>query len=136
MVSERQAALVRSDWAKTAPIKAQTARTFYANLFRLAPETKPMFRGDMEVQGQKLMNTFGFVLDHLDEPDELLPAARDLAIRHVGYGVTADQYDLVGQALLQTLDDLLGTAFTEEARWAWGDIYAHIADEMKRAAYS
>lgn len=134
--SARQAALVRKDWAKTAPIKAQTARAFYAHLFRNAPDTKPLFRSDMELQGEKLLNTLGFVLDHLDDPDALLPAARDLAIRHEGYGVTAAHYDLVGTALLQTLEELIGADFTEEARDAWIAVYEHVAGEMKRAAYS
>ncbi|MEM9249925.1 MAG: globin domain-containing protein [Pseudomonadota bacterium] len=136
MISARQAALVRQDWARTAPIKAQTARAFYANLFQAAPETKPLFRGDMELQGQKLVNTLGFVLDHLDDPEALLPAARALAIRHVGYGVTADHYDRVGEALLQTLEDLLGADFADEARRAWVAVYDHVAGEMKRAAYA
>ena len=134
-ITDRQKTLVRKDWALTAPIKDQTARAFYANLFRLAPETKPMFKGDMDLQGKKLMATLGFVLDHLDEPGELLPAAQDLAIRHVAYGVRPDHYGAVGEALIQTLDDLLGQQFSDEARAAWVAVYGFLADEMKTAAY-
>ncbi|MEM1428325.1 MAG: globin domain-containing protein [Pseudomonadota bacterium] len=133
--SDIQKSIVRKGWATTALMQDQTARAFYSNLFQIAPQTRALFRGDMDVQGRKLVNTLGFVVDHLDDAETLLPEARELAVRHVRYGVTADQYDAVGAALLQTLQDLLGDGFGAEDRAAWAAVYESLAHEMKRAAY-
>ncbi len=43
--------------AKVAPISEQAAALFYGRLFEIAPEVKPLFRGDMKGQGLKLMET-------------------------------------------------------------------------------
>ena len=90
------------------------SRAFYADLFRLDPSTKPLFVGDMDLQGRKLTQTLTFIVDNIDEPDVLVPAAIDLARRHVGSGVTPDQYASVGAALITTLQQLLGPNFSDD----------------------
>ncbi|MEM6480704.1 MAG: globin domain-containing protein [Pseudomonadota bacterium] len=129
-------ARVRATWALAVADKDRTARVFYSNLFRLDGTTKPLFQGDMELQGRKLMQTLSFIVDHLEDMDVLVPAARDLAINHVGYGVTADQYGSVGTALIETLRQLLGSSFSREDERAWADTYGTLADVMIGAAYS
>lgn len=131
--TEDQMDRVRAGWALAAPLQDQVARSFYANLFRIDPETQAMFKGDMKVQGRKLTNTLGFIIDHLDEEDVLMPAARELAIRHVNYGVVAAQYGAVGQALLQTLTDMLGADFTAADHAAWASVYGTLTREMLAA---
>lgn len=126
---------IRRTWAQAAAISGETSTVFYSNLFRLDATTKPLFVGDLDLQGQKLIKTLGFIVDNLDEPATLVPAAQDLAVRHVGYGVSADQYASVGAALIKTLDQLLGDAFTEEDKVAWADTYADLSKTMIDAAY-
>ena len=121
---------IRSTWAAAAEDSPAVARAFYANLFRMAPETERLFSGDMEVQGGKLMATLGFVVEQLEAPDTLLPAARDLAIRHVAYGVEPAHYGKVGAALLATFDELMGESFTEQDRAAWAEAYGGLSDYM------
>ena len=99
---------VRQGWAVAASVPDETSRVFYAHLFRIDPSTKPLFKGDMELQGRKLVDTISFIVDHLEDADALLPAARDLAVRHVSYGVTAGQYASVGAALIAALKQLAG----------------------------
>jgi len=101
-------AIVRRSWTKVAPIAPMAAQVFYGRLFRIAPGTRPLFASDVTAQGRKLIMTLGFVVDHLDRPDTLVPAAQELAIRHVGYKVTAEHYAPVGDALLWSLGELLG----------------------------
>lgn len=108
---------------------------FYANLFRIDVSTKPLFVGNLELQGRKLIQTLGFIVDHLDDADELLPAARDLAIRHVSYGVQPGQYDSVGTALIKTLKQLLGADFGPEDEKAWTETYTFLSGAMIKAAY-
>lgn len=126
---------IRRTWAIAASVADQTARVFYANLFRIDASTKPLFGGSMEVQGRKLTQTLTFIVDHLDDTDTLLSAGRDLAIRHTDYGVTAAQYGSVGAALITTLKQLLGPSFTAEDEASWRRVYTTLSEHMVRSAY-
>ena len=53
---------------------------------------------------------------------------------HVGYGVQDSHYDTVGAALLWTLGQGLGDAFTDEVEAAWTKVYTTLATVMKEAA--
>ncbi|MEM9435655.1 MAG: globin domain-containing protein [Pseudomonadota bacterium] len=126
---------IRTTWALAAVDADRTARIFYANLFRLDRSTKPLFVGDLTLQGRKLAHTLTFIVDNLDDAGTLMPAAVDLAKRHVGYGVTADQYASVGAALIETFKQLLGPNFTAEDEAAWASVYKGLAEAMVEAAY-
>ncbi|MEM1307273.1 MAG: globin domain-containing protein, partial [Pseudomonadota bacterium] len=85
-------ARVQASFAKVAPIADDAAALFYGRLFEIAPEVKPLFKGDMAEQGAKLMATLKVVVDGLNDLDAVLPAARALAVRHVDFGVEAQHY--------------------------------------------
>ena len=126
---------IRNTWALAAADPDRTARIFYANLFRMDATTKPLFVGDLQLQGRKLTQTLAFIVDKLDDPDALLPAAQDLARRHVTYGVSEAQYASVGAALVTTFKQLLGPQFSPEDETAWRDIYGWLSGAMIKAAY-
>jgi nitric oxide dioxygenase len=135
-MTPQQIQCVKSTWQQVLPIRAAAADIFYGRLFELAPEVRPLFKRDIHAQGAMLMATLGAVVDQLDRPTELLPSAEALARRHVGYGVRAEHYAVVGSALLWTLAQGLGTAFTPAVREAWSTAYHMLADAMQRAAYA
>ncbi len=136
-MSEQEQAFVRirSTWAAAASDPSRLASLFYANLFRIDHSTRPLFVGDLVLQGRKLAQTLNFIVDNLHDEETLVPAAKELAIRHVDYGVTADQYGSVGAALIETLTQLLGPTFGEEDKQAWLDTYAKLSSVMVEAAY-
>jgi len=125
--------LVRESFAKVAPISETAASLFYNRLFELDPALKPLFKGDMTEQGKKLMSMIGMVVTNLHRLDSLVPAVRDLGRRHAGYGVEDRHYDTVADALLWTLEQGLGDAFTSETRAAWTHCYSTLAGVMKQA---
>ena len=127
--------LIRESWAKAIVDPSAAARLFYSNLFTAIPKLESLFKSDMDAQGTKLMDTLDFIVDHLDETEELLPAARELAVRHVSYGVVAEDYAAVGDALLKTLSMALGSDFSKEAHEAWTETYTGLADHMIASAY-
>lgn len=127
-------ALVESSFEKVKPIAAQAAALFYGKLFELDPSLKPLFKGDMVEQGRKLMTTLAFAVGGLRTPEKILGAVQDLGKRHVGYGVKDEHYDTVGTALLWTLEQGLGPAFTPETKAAWTETYTLLAEVMKDAA--
>ena len=59
----------------------------------------------------------------------------DLGRRHVGYNVKDEHYDIVGGALLWTLEKGLGDAFTPDVKGAWASAYGLLAGIMKGAAH-
>ena len=135
MPTDRQRALVRETWAAVAPIAPAAAALFYSRLFEIDPSLRRMFgHADMAEQGKKLMQTLSVAVASLDRLDALIPAVEALGRRHVGYGVRDDHYATVAQALLWTLEQGLGPAFTVEAREAWTAVYLTLAGVMQRAA--
>ena len=128
---------VQESFAKVVPIKDTAAEIFYADLFETSPEVKPYFaKADMSQQGSKLMATLGVVVNGLRDLDKMVPVARELAVRHVDYGVKPEDYAKVGASLLRTLEKGLGDAFTTEVKTAWEEAYGTLASVMIDAAYS
>jgi nitric oxide dioxygenase len=134
-VNQRQIELVQQGFSRASRLGAHVAATFYAELFAIDPTLRPMFKGDMIVQGEKLMKMLGAVVEGLAQPETILPVVRRLAVKHVEYGVEARHYALVGTALMRTLRHELGADFTPEAREAWNAAYQLLADAMIEAAY-
>ena len=133
-MTPQQIHLVQSSWQQVQPIRLAAADLFYARLFEVAPQVRTLFRRDVHAQGAMLMAMLDAVVAGLSQLDELLPKARALALRHVGYGVQPAHYDSVGMALLWTLEQGLGPAFSAELRTAWAVAYEALANAMKQAA--
>lgn len=134
MITTEQITLVRDSWAQVVPIADKAAELFYGRLFELNPSLKQMFKGDMVEQGQKLMRMISIAVDNLDNLDNIVPMVQDLGVKHLEYGVKNSDYDTVGSALLWTLGQGLGDAFTVKVMAAWTDVYGLLASTMKDAA--
>ncbi len=135
-MTPEQIALVKDSFAKVAPIAPQAAALFYGRLFEIAPEVRPLFKGDIEEQGRKLMQVIATAVGALDRLDTIVPTVQDLGRRHATYGVSDAHYDKVAEALLWTLGQGLGDGFTPAVREAWTVTYTILADTMKAAAKS
>ena len=134
-LTPEQKQLVRSSWALVRPIQEEAARLFYGRLFEVDPSTRHLFaHSDMARQGRMLMQTINIAVTSLDRLEQILPAIEDLGRRHAGYGVTDEHYASVGGALLWTLGQGLGEAFTPEAEQAWAETYRTLASVMMSAA--
>lgn len=133
MTPENQV-LVRESFAKVVPIAPQAAALFYGRLFVLDPTLKPLFKGDMNDQGRKLMAMIGTAVANLDSLQAIIPTVQDLGRRHRSYGVQPAHYDTVSAALLWALGQGLGDAFTPPVEAAWTEAYTILATVMKDAA--
>jgi nitric oxide dioxygenase len=130
-----QVSLVQDSFAKVAPISEQAAVMFYDRLFEVAPAVKSMFPVDMTEQRRKLLATLAVVVNGLGDLQSILPAASALAIRHVSYGARAEHYPVVGAALLWTLENGLGEAWTPDVAAAWSAAYGTLSGFMISKAY-
>jgi methyl-accepting chemotaxis protein-1 (serine sensor receptor) len=126
--------LVQESWKEVAKISPQAAALFYKNLFEADPTLKRLFKGDMQQQGKKLMQMIGSAVGKLDDLDSLVPILQSLGRRHAEYGVKNAHYRTVGAALLKTLGQGLGDAFTPQVSAAWSEVYEVMATVMKQAA--
>lgn len=133
-MTPRQIALVKESWKQVLPASEQAASLFYSRLFVLDPSVRALFRGDMQEQGRKLMQMITVAVNSLSRLEAIVPAVQALGRRHAGYGVQEHHYTIVGAALVWTLEQGLGEAFTREVEDAWRAAYATLASIMQQAA--
>jgi len=133
-MTPRQIQLVRETFAAVEPIADTAATIFYRRLFDLDPDLRALFPSDLTAQRRNLMQTLTVVVRNLDRLEGILPAVEALGRRHAGYRVRRDDYETVGAALLDTLGEGLGDAFTMEVRSAWTAAYGLLASVMIEAS--
>src|SRR5215831_13914669 len=133
-MTPEQKRLVRDTWKQVAPVADGAAGMFYHRLFEIDPTTRKLFRAtDMVAQRKKLLQTLAFAIGGLDHLDALASKVEDLGRRHARYGVSDAQYDSVGAALLWTLEQGLGHAWTPAVASAWTEVYQLLSRIMRKA---
>jgi hemoglobin-like flavoprotein len=143
VLNEAQKSAIRRSWKLVVPIADTAADLFYKRLFELAPGYRGLFGEDMVPQKRKLVAMLAFIVrtldwedatwkDAVDKDDDAFLVVLALGLRHAElYKIPDESYDVVGQALLWTLDFGLGEAFTVEVRDAWARVYGLVAQTMK-----
>lgn len=132
-------ALIESDGVVVRTNPDEFARSFYAALFDLAPETRALFPDDMEAQRGKLVAELEFLIDAATSSastGDLAPfveRARELGRRHVDYGVAGRDYVQVGRALVATVAEY-SSDWDDEHERAWTKLYRLISDVMREGA--
>jgi len=134
-ITARQISLIQGSFAKVEHIADKAAEIFYNKLFEYDPSLRSLFKKDMKEQGRKLMSVLKIAVSSLNDLNALVPTLQSLAKNHVKYGVKPEDYTPVGNALLYTLKQGLGTAFTPELRQAWIDVYRLVANTMRESCY-
>ena len=126
---------VRASFDLMWPRSTAMADQFYARLFEIAPDCKAMFRSDMANTKDKFIATLAVLVGSLDNVTGLYSIAGKLAKDHVAYGVRAEHYAPVGDALLWSLGQQLGSFWTTDVERSWQKVYALISSRMIAAAY-
>jgi hemoglobin-like flavoprotein len=128
-----QAALIRTSFDATWSRRRALADLCYSRLFELAPETRRLFADDMERQRLKLMDMLAALVGALDQRELFQSLITHSGQQHAELGVQPSQYAAFGEALIWSLEQQFGAAFTPELRDAWRALYATVRDEMLRA---
>ena len=70
------------------------------------------------------------------DTEQLFKVLKELGTTHLALGLNLEKahYDLVGQALLDTLAKALGDDFTAETKAAWSGVYDVITEKMMEGA--
>ena len=87
----------------------------------------------MKERGRDLMSTIGVAVKSMQRLDGLRPAVQALAQRQAGHGLHGEHYQTVVEALLWSLQTVLGSAFTPPVRQAWTLAHGVLSAAMKVA---
>ncbi|MGR3277154.1 globin family protein [Acaryochloris marina NIES-2412] len=129
--SPLQVELLENSFAQVKPVATEFADRFYDNLFTDYPAAKPLFANtDIKQQSKKLLQSLVLVVENLRKPEVLGDALQGLGARHVQYGALPEHYPLVGNTLLKTFEQFLGSAWTDDVKQAWIDAYGAISTIM------
>lgn len=132
-MDSEQIKLVRLSFAKVSGRELEAGRIFYQRLFEIAPETRVLFRNEIDVQAQKLVHMLGIAVGMLNDAPALEIVLQSLGKRHAGYGVRSEHFEKVGEALIWMLEQMCGEDFTPQVRDCWIASYRHMASVMKHA---
>ena len=133
-LSQQQKALVRRSFRRIAIRHQTTAQGFFDRLFALDPETEGLFPAEIVTIQRKFMDMLALLINALDEPGRFAELARKLGKRHLGYGVQPHHYESARQALLWSLEQSMGDAFSAPVREAWLAFYDALAAEALAAS--
>ena len=128
------ARLIRESYAHVQPRAAEATQFFYAMLFAIAPATRELFAANMEVQRSRFWRALVHIVQHVDQPDELIPFLHQLGRDHRKFGILAQHYGAMGTALVTALKHHAGPSWTPQVEKAWRDAYSLIARTMQEAA--
>jgi nitric oxide dioxygenase len=135
-ITDEQVELVQSSFAAAAPRADELTSIFYRRLFELAPGVRPLFPTDIDEQRVKLARELAAIVAAITDPAALVTRMEALGARHIRYGAVPEHYPVVGEALLGTLGEMFGAAFTDELATAWALAYGMVADAMIAGACS
>ena len=130
MVTTAQIDLVQSSFRQVLPIADTVGELLYGRIFVLAPESRVLFDDDIGPQAKRLMAAVKVAVDGLARLDEVAPFLVKLGARHVRYGVGPEHFAVGAEALMWTLEQGLGEAFSADVRDAWLAAWNVIADAM------
>ncbi len=95
----------------------------------------PLFANtSMTKMANKLLAALTSMVAALRDPEKLQNMLGPLGQRHLSYGVLESHYPIVGQTLLQTLEEELGDAWTDDYAAAWSEVYSNAARIMQEGA--
>jgi hemoglobin-like flavoprotein len=128
--------LIRLSLLKIMSNKVAVGRIFYDRLFVIAPDTRALFKEDIDTQSRKLIDSLSLAISSVENPVALTAMLQTLATRHQHYGVTKEHYAKVGEALVYTLETAFGQDLTPQLRAAWIELYGAVSSTMMAAEAS
>jgi hemoglobin-like flavoprotein len=135
--------LIRQSFSILADDAPRVGEVFYQRLSETAPDIILVFGDYFDGGGSKFRVVSEVVDRHLrsllstpvtpsGQKPPIPPVVRELGQRHAKFAVTGEQFFKMKEALLWTLAEILGPAFTPETREAWSAAYDTLADMIQR----
>jgi hemoglobin-like flavoprotein len=125
---------VQLSWRTIEPVKRITAELFYVKLFELDPLLHLLFGDDLAARSQRFIQLVDATVRALDRTDVLMPAIRELGIRHPRFGDSDVHHANIAAALFWSLEKGLRGDFTPQVRCAWIKTYGVLSQTLRSAS--
>lgn len=132
-------AAVQESCLAVAARPVRLAEEFYAQLFAMAPQLRPMFPADMTGQMQRMTDALLGAIRQLATTDtaELEVVLHRLGADHrIRYGVESEHYLYIGHALTRAVREVAGPAYSGSLSSSWIAVYQWVAAQMTAGAES
>jgi NAD(P)H-flavin reductase/hemoglobin-like flavoprotein len=126
--------LLKESWTLVEEQQERMAGYFYARIFLKQPSMRELFPVTMDVQRARLLGAIVTAVQSVDDPDRFDEHLRSLGRDHRKFHVKAEQYEVVGAALIDSLRAFAKEQWTPEYDQAWRDAYDVIARKMLAGA--
>lgn len=145
-LDNRDIDLVQQTFARVAMLGADNVGwVLFMNIFEIAPQAKGLFsfKNDADISRSPAMrkhatnvvSTVATAVSLLRDLGTLVPVLEGLGKRHVGYSVVPEHYDVVGQALIKSLQTALGPKMTPAVTNAYLKVYTIVKTTMIKDYY-
>ncbi|MDA7946358.1 MAG: hemin receptor [Hyphomicrobiaceae bacterium] len=132
-VSAENIRVLRETYLAVEPASDLVATLFFRRLDEIAPEVRPFLGEDINEQRKQLLISLGLAVAALDRFDDIIPALKLLGSKYRTMGVTELHYGAVGEALIWTLKQSLGSKWSADAEDAWTGMCTLIGEVMTAA---
>jgi NAD(P)H-flavin reductase/hemoglobin-like flavoprotein len=127
-------ALVKESFARIEPVADKAMAYFHGRLFAASPELRALFPLAMDRQRDRFFRALARLVWSLDCPEELTSFVQQLGRDHRRFGVTARHYPEFMDALLATVREFSGPAWSDDLAAAWQAALDTVAQTMMEAA--
>lgn len=133
MIPLHQLSLLKDSFATIYQEKARVGDRCYRRLFAEAPELQTLFEDRFLDPQQMLVRELALIVRAASE-DTPLPQICRLATAHRAMGLTDRDYDLMREALVAAISDVMSGAFPKDTADAWRMAFDHMIRPMRDAA--
>lgn len=128
-------ALIKESFEAVKPIALEATGYFYEILFKNYPQVIPLFKKvNIENQKKILAGSLAFIVENLENQEELVSYLKKMGARHTKYGTLPAHYPAVGDTLIRTFKHFFKDQWTTELETEWSKAYGIIADVMIQGA--
>lgn len=132
-MTPNQIETVKDSFHRIFPVHDAMSKTFYDELFRIAPSFRSLIPEDMTEQRIKLSETLGAVVRHLHQRHLFKDTIAGLAQRYASHGAKPEDFAPLGVALIHALEENPMGGLSAVEQDAWLAAYGAIADLMVEA---
>ena len=130
-MTAEQGQLVKSSWRGLRGIPGGViGDLFYTKLFFEHPRLKQLFPADMQKQNEKLVDMLDYIVSRADDLGSVQEDIIAMAVRHKDYGVKAEHFDMIGKALMWTLEKAMSESWNPDLQNAWAACYRLLSEMM------
>lgn len=132
-MNDNQKALIKATIPVLQSSGAILTEHFYKRMFTYNPELKSVFNMGNQSNGKQKQALAGAVLayaEHIDNPAVLINVLKGIGSKHVSLNIQAEDYVIVGNHLIASIQEVLGESATVELLEAWTAAYNELAEIM------